>query len=156
MRYKKEVVLSMVCIFISSCNLNQYQQVNFKDRQYFLTFNKEIPSKIETKIKKIIQSSSDEVKAETFQISINDYQIKRYEVYSGSAIRSLETEIKGNLKISIKVKNISLNKNLMAMKRFESIELNPLAETEMLNFMENEIIDDLVGQLILEVNLIDM
>ena len=44
----------------------------------------------------------------------------------------------------------------MAMKRFESIELNPLAETEMLNFMENEIIDDLVGQLILEVNLIDM
>lgn len=156
MRYKKEVVLSMVCIFISSCNLNQYQQVNFKDKQYFLTFNKEIPSKIETKIKKIIQSSSDEVKAETFQISINDYQIKRYEVYSGSALRSLETEIKGNLKISIKVKNISLNKNLMAMKRFESIELNPLAETEMLNFMENEIIDDLVGQLILEVNLIDM
>jgi hypothetical protein len=156
MRYKKEVVLSMVCFFISSCNLNQYQQVNFKDKQYFLTFNKEIPSKIETKIKKIIQSSSDEVKAETFQISINDYQIKRYEVYSGSALRSLETEIKGNLKISIKVKNISLNKNLMAMKRFESIELNPLAETEMLNFMENEIIDDLVGQLILEVNLIDM
>tara|TARA_B100001094_G_scaffold70895_1_gene67282 strand:- start:422 stop:862 length:441 start_codon:yes stop_codon:yes gene_type:complete len=146
----------MVCIFISSCNLNQYQQVNFKDKEYFLTFNKEIPSKIETKIKKIIQSSSDEVKAETFQISINDYQIKRYEVYSGSALRSLETEIKGNLKISIKVKNISLNKNLMAMKRFESIELNPLAETEMLNFMENEIIDDLVGQLILEVNLIDM
>jgi hypothetical protein len=156
MRYKKEVVLSMVCIFISSCNLNQYQQVNFKDKEYFLTFNKEIPSKIETKIKKIIQSSSDEVKAETFQISINDYQIKRYEVYSGSALRSLETEIKGNLKISIKVKNISLNKNLMAMKRFESIELNPLAETEMLNFMEKEIIDDLVGQLILEVNLIDM
>jgi hypothetical protein len=156
MRYKKELVLSMACIFISSCNLNQYQQVNFKDKEYFLTFNKEIPSKIETKIKKIIQSSSDEVKAETFQISINDYQIKRYEVYSGSALRSLETEIKGNLKISIKVKNISLNKNLMAMKRFESIELNPLAETEMLNFMENEIIDDLVGQLILEVNLIDM
>ena len=71
-------------------------------------------------------------------------------------MRSLETEIKGNLKISIKVKDISLNKNLMAMKRFGSIELNPLAETEMLNFMESEIIDDLVGQLILEVNLIDM
>ena len=156
MRYKNELVLSMVCIFISSCNLNQYQQVNYKDKQYFLTFNKEIPSKIENKIKKIIKSSSDEVKAETFQISINDYQIKRYEVYSGSALRSLETEIKGNLKISIKVKDISLDKNLMAMKRFDSIELNPLAETEMLNFMESEIIDDLVGQLILEVNLIDM
>ena len=44
----------------------------------------------------------------------------------------------------------------MAMRRFSSIELNPLAETEMLNFTENEIIDDLVDQLILEVNLIDM
>ena len=54
MRYKKELVLSMACIFISSCNLNQYQQVNFKDKQYFLKFNKEIPSKIENKIKKII------------------------------------------------------------------------------------------------------
>ena len=156
MKYKKEFILSMVCIFISSCNLNQYQQINYIDKQYFLTFNKEIPSKIQTKINKIIKSSSEEVKAETFQISINDYQIKRYEVYSGSALRSLETEIKGSLKISIKVKDISLNKNLMAMKRFGSIELNPLAETEMLNFMESEIIDDLVGQLILEVNLIDM
>ena len=156
MKYKKEFILSMVCIFISSCNLNQYQQINYIDKQYFLTFNKEIPSKIQTKINKIIKSSSEEVKAETFQISINDYQIKRYEVYSGSALRSLETEIKGSLKISIKVKDISLNKNLMAMKRFGSIELNPLAETEMLNFMESEIIDDLVGQLVLEVNLIDM
>ena len=156
MKYKKEFILSMVCIFIFSCNLNQYQQINFIDKQYFLTFNKEIPSKIQTKINKIIKSSSEEVKAETFQISINDYRLKKYEVFSGSALRSLETEIKANLKISIKVKNISLNKNLMAMRRFSSIELNPLAETEMLNFVENEIIDDLVDQLILEVNLIDM
>ena len=156
MKYKKEFILYMVCIFVSSCNLNQYQQINFIDKQYFLTFNKEIPSKIQTKINKIIKSSSEEVKAETFQISINDYRLKKYEVFSGSALRSLETEIKANLKISIKVKNISLNKNLMAMRRFSSIELNPLAETEMLNFTENEIIDDLVDQLILEVNLIDM
>ena len=156
MKYKKEFILSMVCIFISSCNLNQYQQINFIDKQYFLTFNKEIPSKVQAKINKIIKSSSEEVKAESFQISINDYQLKKYEVYSGSALRSLETEIKANLKISIKVKNISLNKNLMAMRRFGSIELNPLAETEMLNFVENEIINDLLGQLMLEVSLIDM
>ena len=156
MKYKKKFILSMVCIFISSCNLNQYQQINFIDKQYFLTFNKEIPSKVQAKINKIIKSSSEEVKAESFQISINDYQLKKYEVYSGSALRSLETEIKANLKISIKVKNISLNKNLMAMRRFGSIELNPLAETEMLNFVENEIINDLLGQLMLEVSLIDM
>ena len=115
MKYKKEFILSMVCIFISSCNLNQYQQINFIDKQYFLTFNKEIPSKIQTKINKIIKSSSEEVKAETFQISINDYRLKKYEVFSGSALRSLETEIKANLYIFMIVNNISLNKYFMAL-----------------------------------------
>tara|TARA_B100001093_G_C25912272_1_gene629062 strand:+ start:106 stop:453 length:348 start_codon:yes stop_codon:yes gene_type:complete len=115
-----------------------------------------VPAKIETEIEKVIGVNSAEVNDDTFQISVDEYQLKKYEIYSGTALRSLETEIKGSLKISIKVNDISLSKNLMTMKRFGSIELNPLAETEMLNFMEKEIINDLIDQLILEVNLIDM
>ena len=42
------------------------------------------------------------------------------------------------------------------MKRFDSIELNPLAEQEMLSFIENEMFDDLLNQIIIEVNLIDL
>ena len=44
----------------------------------------------------------------------------------------------------------------MSMKRYSSIELNPLAEKEMLNFIKNEIFDDLYNQIILEVSLIDL
>ena len=156
MKYKNGFNLFMMCIFISSCSLNQYQQINFKSKQYFFTFNQGVPAKIETEIEKVIGVNSAEVNDDTFQISVDEYQLKKYEIYSGTALRSLETEIKGSLKISIKVNDISLSKNLMTMKRFGSIELNPLAETEMLNFMEKEIINDLINQLILEVNLIDM
>jgi len=34
--------------------------------------------------------------------------------------------------------------------------LNPLAEQEMIDFIENEILEDLFNQIILEVNLVDM
>ena len=42
------------------------------------------------------------------------------------------------------------------MKRFSAIELNPLAENELMKFMENEAINDLIDQLILEVSLLDL
>jgi len=44
----------------------------------------------------------------------------------------------------------------MSIKRFGSIELNPLAEKEMISFIEDEILEDLFNQIILEVSLIDM
>ena len=43
-----------------------------------------------------------------------------------------------------------------SIKRFSSVELNPLAENQILEFMEREIIDDLIAQLIIEVNIIDL
>ena len=47
-------------------------------------------------------------------------------------------------------------KTINSMKRFSAIELNPLAENEMNKFMEKEIMNDVIEQLILEVNLIDL
>ena len=47
-------------------------------------------------------------------------------------------------------------KTLNVMKRFSAIELNPLAENELMKFMENEAINDLIDQLILEVSLLDL
>lgn len=80
---------------------------------------------------------------------------KQYDLYSGDSLRALESEIKSSIKISIDNNKIT-NKTLMSMKRFNSIELNPLAEQEMIYFIENEILEDLFNQIILEVNLIDM
>ena len=81
---------------------------------------------------------------------------KQYDLYSGDSLRALESEIKSSIKISIDNNNKITNKTLMSMKRFNSIELNPLAEQEMVYFIENEILEDLFNQIILEVNLIDM
>ena len=80
---------------------------------------------------------------------------RQYDIYSGDSLRALESEIKSSIKISIDNNKIT-NKTLMSMKRFNSIELNPLAEQEMIYFIENEILEDLFNQIILEVNLIDM
>ena len=92
---------------------------------------------------------------ENIQIYVSSYMSKQYDLYSGDSLRALESEIKSSIKISIDNNKIT-NKTLMSMKRFNSIELNPLAEQEMIYFIENEILEDLFNQIILEVNLIDM
>ena len=86
----------------------------------------------------------------------------------------MEIELKAKLNFSIDVsKSIKMDhsmhsnhsmhmnhlnniKTINSMKRFSAIELNPLAENQMNKFMEEEIINDVIEQLILEVNLIDL
>ena len=80
----------------------------------------------------------------------------QYDLYSGNSLRALESEIKSSIKISINKNDKVTNKTLMSIKRFGSIELNPLAEKEMISFIEDEILEDLFNQIILEVSLIDM
>jgi predicted S18 family serine protease len=89
-------------------------------------------------------------------------------IYSGSALRALEKEIKASISFNI-VGSDSMNmdhsmhmnqsmniKTVNIMKRFSAIELNPMAENAMIQFMENEVINDLIDQLILEVSLVDL
>jgi hypothetical protein len=90
------------------------------------------------------------------QIKINNYVFKKYDIYSGNSLRALESEAKSSIRISIDNDDKVINKTLMSMKRFGSIELNPLAEQEMVYFIENELLEDLLNQITLEVNIIDM
>jgi len=64
--------------------------------------------------------------------------------------------VKGSLNISIKKEDKIINKTFNSIKRFSSVELNPLAENQILEFMEREIINDLMAQLIIEVKLLDL
>ena len=84
------------------------------------------------------------------------YKRQKYDVYSGSSLRALESEVKSSMKISINQNDNTRNKMLMSMKRFSSIELNPIAEEQMISFIKDEMLDDLYNQVILEVSLIDM
>ena len=148
-------ILLATLIFIQGCALNEYQQVKINDNSYLVTFDSSIPKSLQSKIDSILKLKTGNEQGKNIQIYVSSYMSKQYDLYSGDSLRALESEIKSSIKISIDNNKIT-NKTLMSMKRFNSIELNPLAEQEMIYFIENEILEDLFNQIILEVNLIDM
>ena len=89
-------------------------------------------------------------------IEINNYQSKQYDIYAGNALRALETEMSVSINIKVKKNNKIIEKTIVSTKRFSAIVLNSLAEKEMFNFIEEQLINDLIDKLIIEVNLIDM
>ena len=148
--------LLILLILIQGCALNQYQQVKINNNNYLVNFDIGIPKEIQAKINSALKSSTGSTSDKTITIDITNYKSSQYDVYSGNSLRSLEKEIKSSLKITINLDKTVINKSLMSMKRYSSIELNPLAEKEMLNFIKNEIFDDLYNQIILEESLIDL
>ena len=110
----------------------------------------------------MIGQSSYSDNSKKSEIHIIKYELRAYDIYSGSALRALEKEIKATISFNVKSGN-SMNmdhsmdtRNVNVMKRFSAIELNPLAENEMTKFMESEALNDLIDQLIIEVSLIDL
>ena len=156
MKKRYQSSLLILLILIQGCALNQYQQVKINNNNYLVNFDIGIPKEIQAKINSALKSSTGSTSDKTITIDITNYKSSQYDIYSGNSLRSLEKEIKSSLKITINLNKTAINKTLMSMKRYSSIELNPLAEKEMLNFIKNEIFDDLYNQIILEVSLIDL
>ena len=168
MIYKKELLLVLVCFVISSCNISEYKQFKIDNGKYYFTYNQDIPSSLQEKINSMIGQSSYGDNSKKSEIHIIKYELRTYDIYSGSALRALEKEIKATISFSLKSGN-SMNmdhsmhmdhsmdtKSVTIMKRFSAIELNPLAENEMTKFMESEALNDLIDQLMIEVSLIDL
>ena len=153
MNYQKKIFLTFTVLFITSCSIGQFEKVDTNLKYYSFTYNDEIPSYLEKKIKNINYAGDN---VTIYDININNFYFKKYDIYSGSTLRALETEVKGLLNISIKKEDKTIIKTFNSIKRFSSVELNPLAENQILEFMEKEIIDDLIAQLIIEVNIIDL
>ena len=142
-------------IVIQSCAVNQYQQIK-TEKNYFVTFSSDIHKSLQTRVNSSLKSKENASKDNIINININSFMFKKYDVYSGSSLRALESEVKSSMKISINQNDNTKNKMLMSMKRFSSIELNPIAEEQMISFIKDEMLDDLYNQVILEVSLIDM
>ena len=153
MNYQKKIFLTFIVLFISSCSLGQFEKVDTNLKYYSFNYNDEIPSYLKKKIQNINYAGDKE---NIHDINISNFDLKKYNIYSGSALRALETEVKGSFNISVKKEDEIITKTLISIKRFSSVELNPLAENQILEFMEREIIDDLIAQLIIEVKLIDL
>ena len=174
MSYIKGLLLIMLSVVITSCNLNEYQTLQLDKNKYYFSFDEEVPNNFQLKIKKVFGDNYEKVDTEKIHINVSSYDLNKYDVYSGTSLRAMEIELKAKLNFSIDDSklmkmdhsmhsNHSMHMNhsnniktIKSMKRFSAIELNPLAEAQMSKFMEEEIMNDVIEQLILEVNLIDL
>ena len=165
MRYTKGLLLILLSIVITSCNLNEYQKLQLDKNKYYFSFGQEVPNNFQLKIKKVFGDNFEKVDNEKIHINVSSFDLNKYDVYSGTSLRAMEIELKAKLNFSIDDSKSmkmdhSMNSNnikiINSMKRFSAIELNPLAENQMSKFMEEEIMNDVIEQLILEVNLIDL
>ena len=174
MRYIKGLLLILLSVVITSCNLNEYKKLQLDKNKYYFSFDQEVPNNFQLKIKEVFGDNFKKVDNEKIHINVSNFDLNKYEVYSGTTLRAMEIELKAKLNFSIDdSKSIKMDhsmhsnhsmhmnqsnniKTINSMKRFSAIELNPLAENQMSKFMEEEIINDVIEQLILEVNLIDL
>ena len=154
MRYTTGLLLILLSIVITSCNLNEYKKLQLDKSKYYFSFDQEVPNNFQLKIKEVFGNNFEKVDYKKIHINLRSFDLNKYEVYSGTSLRAMEIELKAKLNFSIDDSNNI--KTINSMKRFSAIELNPLAENQMSKFMEEEIINDVIEQLILEVNLIDL
>ena len=155
-KIKYFLVLLALVLVVSACNTSQFQKLNLNDSYYQLTFGKNVPLKLKQQASSIFTKNQLSTSIQNNNIEINNYLFKKYDVYAGNAMRALETEISISIDIKVKKNDKFISKTILSTKRFSSIELNPLAEKEMLKFVEEQLINDLIDKLIIEVKLIDL
>ena len=156
MKIKYFLVLLALVLFVSACSISQFQKLDLDNSYYQLTFGKNVPLKLKQQAKSVFAKNQQSTSIQNNEIEINNYLSKKYDVYAGNALRALETEISISIDIKVKKNDKFLSKTIESTKRFSSIELNPLAEKEMLKFVEEQLINDLIDKLIIEVKLIDL
>ena len=156
MQKKYLFLMSLILIFAHGCGLNQYKLGNINNYDYSIAYDEGMPRTLEKKINSVFKPITNSDNKDVYKINIKNYKFDRYDVYAGQALRSLEVEVRSSIEVSLNLNDKKINKSLVSVKRFNSNELNPLADQEMLDFISNQAIDDLVNQLYLEVSLIDM
>ena len=155
-KIKYFLVLLALVLVVSSCNTSQFQKLDLNNSYYQLTFGKNVPLKLKQQAASVFTKNQQSASKQNNDIEINNYLFKKYDVYAGNALRALETEISISIDIKVKKNDRFISKTIVSTKRFSSIELNPLAEKEMLKFIEEQLINDLIDKLIIEVKLIDL
>ena len=156
MQKKYLFLVPLILIFVQGCGLNQYKLGNISNYDFSIAYDEGIPRSLEKKINSVFKPILNSNSRDNYKINIKNYKFDRYDVYAGQALRSLEVEVKSSIEVSLNLNDKNINKSLVSVKRFNSNELNPLADQEMLDFIRNQAMDDLVNQLFVEVNIIDM
>ena len=53
MRYTKGLLLILLSIVITSCNLNEYKKLQLDKNKYYFSFDQEVPNSFQLKIKEV-------------------------------------------------------------------------------------------------------
>ena len=150
----KNIFIILPFLFNLGCSFNQLNYDDITKNSYEILFDEGIPKDMQNTLNSILKSSQAESNNST-KVEIKNFMYKEYDIYAGDALRSLETEVKSSIELRINSKKI-INKKLSSMKRLNSNELNPLADSEMKTFIKRELYMDLINQLVMEVALIDL
>ena len=150
----KKIFIILPFLLNLGCSFNQLNYDDITKNSYEIIFDEGVPKDIQNALNSILKSSQTDSN-NLVKVEIKNFMYKEYDIYAGNALRSLETEVKSSIELRINSKKI-INKKLSSMKRFNSNELNPLADSEMKIFIKRELYMDLINQLVMEVALIDL
>ena len=150
----KKIFIILPFLFNLGCSFNQLNYDDITKNSYEIIFDEGVPKDMQNALNSILKSSRADSN-NLVKVEIKNFMYKEYDLYAGDALRSLETEVKSSIELRINSKKI-INKKLSSMKRFNSNELNPLADSEMKTFIKRELYMDLINQLVMEVALIDL
>ena len=150
----KNIFIILPFLFNLGCSFNQLNYDDITKNSYEIIFDEGVPKDMQNALNSILKSSRADSN-NLVKVEIKNFMYKEYDLYAGDALRSLETEVKSSIELRINSKKI-INKKLSSMKRFNSNELNSLADSEMKTFIKRELYMDLINQLVMEVALIDL
>ena len=150
----KNIFIILPFLLNLGCSFNQLNYDDITKNSYEIIFDEGVPKDMQNALNSILKSSQTDSN-NLVKVEIKNFMYKEYDIYAGDALRSLETEVKSSIELRINSKKI-INKKLSSMKRFNSNELNPLADSEMKTFIKRELYMDLINQLVMEVALIDL
>ena len=91
MKIKNFLVLLGLVLIVSACKASQFQKLDLDGHYYNLSFGQNIPLKLKQQAVLIFSKDKQSHQNQNNSIEISNYLPKQYEIYSGNALRSLET-----------------------------------------------------------------
>jgi hypothetical protein len=155
MKLLYSLVLFISIFLVSSCSFNQIALGPDNNENYRVYFDDSIPESLKEIIDISFNHSSANDENKT-RIYIRDFNSTNYNIYAGSALRSLEGEVTASIKVEIISNSKTNNKNIKVIKRYSSSELNPFAEQEAVRSLREIIDNEIFNQILLEVNFFEM
>ena len=155
MKHFYSLILFISIFLVSSCSFSQMALSPDNGKNYIVYYDDSIPESLKEIIDVSLNNSSAKDKNKT-RIYIKDFNSTNYNIYAGSALRSLEGEVTASIKLEIISNSKTNNKNIKVMKRYSSSELNPFAEQEAVRSLKEIIDNEIFNQILLEVNFFEM